>query len=218
MKKWVLTMCTVLAALGAFMTPATASAAPVLTENGTKLAVGAKITATNDGSAKFSGAFGAAECTSFWTTSTLVTNDSTKGIKATVENGGASGCTSNIGAMDLTFPKATNEGGTRHLCIQTVAGEDKGEMLPFGCNSEEAGEMTILANFTESGLKCPYKRSAGISGSFTTNSAPATLKLGGEPEFLKEEGSILCPASVKITQIAFNIYTDNVEETPLSIS
>ena len=122
----------------------------------------------------------------------------------------------------MEFPGATNEGGTKHMCIKTIPGkEDRGEILPHGCG-ETGGEMTILATVTSSEgkvmFKCAYTRSAAITGTFTTNSAPATLKLEGQPEFTKESGSFLCPTTQKLTQLAFNIYTDNEEETPLSIS
>jgi hypothetical protein len=217
MKKRIDAICVALVAFAALVIPAMASGAPVLTESGSKLAVGAKVTATNSGIAIFEGEGLKGECTSFWTTSTLVTNDTTKGIMSTVENGGANGCTSNLGKMDLTFPGATNEGGKKHMCIQSGA-VDTGSIVGRGCQEEGNGEMTINAKFTALGIDCPYRRAAAVFGSFTTNSAPATLQFTGSPEFEIEGIHTLCPSRVKLVQLAFNIYTDNAEETPLSIS
>jgi hypothetical protein len=86
----------------------------------------------------------------------------------------------------------------------------------FGKNCGEAGNGTITFKLDVTGLaECPYTRSGAVSGTFTTptDHSASTLKVTGEPEFTREGTNIFCPASGKITQMSFNLYTDTATGT-----
>lgn len=229
MSKKILGICAALVALAALAIPASASAAATLAEtpgsNYETLKVGALITATNDGNAIFEAGGGTVVCDHNWMTADVHTNDDTNGITGTITAAKFQGpeaetkCSSSLlGPTKVDIPALTNEGGTGHWCIKNKAGTDNFEVLGRGCTDSTNGPLT----FTLTGsITCTYTRSAGVSGHFTTTKEDpkaATLKVTGEPEFTKEAPSaFLCPASGKITQMAFYLYTENPEETPVYI-
>jgi hypothetical protein len=225
MYRKILGICTALIAFGAFaILPAMASASPVLTEKGTVggLPTGTKITATNTGDAIFQAGSLSVKCNENWLTGTVVKNNGSE-IEGTIENAKfqASYKTETrcdggelLGATRVKTT-LTNEGGKTHWCIKSTKTADQWELLGAGCGS--AGELTFIL---EGNITCSYKRSGSVGGTFTTNEEPAKLTVTGEPEFVKDEGSFLCPASGKITTMVFDLYTDVAEDTksPLFIS
>ena len=214
MSKKILGICAALVALVALAVPSLASAAPTLEESGTPLAVGAKIKAIQDEHSVFESGGVQITCSENWMTGEVHTNSDTNGIKGTItgasfkgtETGTKCNGGSLLGPTTVKIPALTNEGGTSHWCIENIAGVDEFEVLPHGC-TETGGEFTFIL---EGNLTCYFKRAAGIRGTFTTNSSPATLKVTGEPEFTKENPSeFFCPGTGKITTMTFHLYTED---------
>jgi len=222
MSKTILTICAALVALAALAIPTSASAAATLRENGVPLPQGAKITATQDEHTVFEAGGIQITCSENWFTAEVHTNDHTNGITGTITGAAFRGSEAEtkcnggslFGALRFKIPALTNEGGTGHWCIKSIPGTDEFEILGRGC-TETGGTFTWAL---EGNITCTYTRSEGIRGTFTTTSAPATLKFTGEPTFTKEAPSnFFCPSTQKITTWSYNLYTDNEAETPISI-
>src|SRR4051794_2322286 len=76
MHKKILGICAALVALAAFaIAPAMAAASPHLTEGGTPVAVGSKITATGLNSSEFSSGFINVSCNDYWMTAEVKKNN-----------------------------------------------------------------------------------------------------------------------------------------------
>jgi hypothetical protein len=225
MNRKILGICTALAALVALaIVPAMGLAtSPVLTY-AKAVATGQKITAIGEETAEFVGSNGVSwSCNDFWLTGSVHKNSETE-ITFTIEGasfangtdtGGTEDCSSSLGvAVKVTIPGLTNEGGTKHWCIRTNNELlDEFDLKGKGCTDEGAEELTFKLNFTGL-LDCAYKRSTPLTGSYTTNSSPATLKLNHESVFILHEQmktSIFapnCPDSEKLVKLSANLYTD----------
>jgi len=230
MHKKILGICVAVVAFAAFaIVPALAAASPVLTENGSAVATGKKITATSEGTSEFSSGFINVSCNDNWMTGTIVKNNGTE-IEGTIESasfnnknattGLTEDCSSNLGATKVTIPGLTNEGGTQHWCVISNAetGKDKAQIVPHSCGGS-GGVFTFVLNNTPGGTICRYTRSAAINATYETGVTPATLKMEGEPEFTKEETSgFLCSGTGKIRSLNFTLETDESPFTGLSIS
>jgi hypothetical protein len=198
MAKKILAICAALVAFVAL--PAVASAAPELQDSsGTKVAVGSSLTATNNGNIVFTGSNGVnVTCSESSMGGEVKTNSGTL-IEGTIKSAsftgaGGGACASNgLGAVTVTIPGLVS--GTSHWCIKTTKTADAFELIGANCGTA-SGTLTFVLH-TEFGA-CSYKRTSSVTGTFTTNTVPAVLTLGGEPEFTKEEGSFLCPSSGKL--------------------
>jgi hypothetical protein len=222
MNKKILGICAALIALAVLVAPASASAAITLTEHTpvpSSVPVGTKITATQDPTtpiAKLVTGSLSIECNENWLTGEVVKNNGIT-VEATIErvwfegNETTSGtdCKSSIG-------NATIDVTAGHWCVKTVANEDKFEIQGKGCGV--VGNEVFEFKITTGAGSCTYKReNLPLKGTFTTTTTPATLEVTGEAEFVKTAG-VLCPtANAKITQMKFDLYTDNAEEKPLSL-
>jgi hypothetical protein len=118
-------------------------------------------------------------------------------------------CSSSLGAARVKIPGLTNEGGTQHWCIKSLA-EDEFQVEPHSCTAE-GGEFTFIIE--AGGLTCRFKRAANIKGKIVNtgdvNNVPVTLKMNDGQEFTKDEpSSFLCPATGKLEQFHFQMYTD----------
>jgi len=198
MHKKILAICAALVALA--VVPAAASASPVLTTSaGATVATGSKLTAVNNGSIVFTGSNGVnVTCSSSTMGGQVKTNSGTL-IEGTIESAtftGAGGgkCSSNgLGEVGVTVPGL--KAGTSHWCIKTTKTADAFELIGANCGTA-SGTLTFILH-TAVG-ECQYTRTSSVTGTFTTNVVPATLTLGGEPEFTRENSNALCPSSGKL--------------------
>lgn len=223
MHRKILGICAALVALGAFaVVPSLASAANVTleqTEGGVTVPVTKPIVADTDPgtTALFEGSFGKTECNENVMTGSIAKNNGTE-VRGTIERAwfqsnlttSATKCASTLGAVTVTIPALTNEGGKGHWCIRTVPGEDRWELWGNGCETEPGGELTFVLDFAS--MTCSYKRSGSVTGEYTTTASTheaATLELKDEPEFVTDtSSSIFCPANGKLKVFKFKLYTD----------
>jgi hypothetical protein len=229
MHKKILGIFAALVALAAFaIAPAMAAASPHLTEGGTPVAVGSKVTATGMSTTEYSSGFMTIACNDYWMTGEVKKNNGTE-IQGTIEsasfnNKGASGttedCSSSYGATKVTIPGLANEGGTQRWCIEATS-ETPGEatVQPHSCGGS-GGSFTYVLDFTNifgSHLICRYTRSTNIPVTFTLGSDVVSLK--GEPEFNREETSgSSCPATGKLKNMSFTLEADASPFTAVTIN
>jgi hypothetical protein len=234
MQRKTLAICAALMALGALvLAPTMASATTAKdTVNGVVTTLpagtgtnGATFVAYNEGTTKLTGSNGlTVECNEDTFTGHIDKNDGTE-IQATIEDAwftsnlaGAETkeCKSSLGNATITVPGLTSGGGTKHWCLRNVpsATEDKWQLWGNDCTTEPGtGELTFIVEIGS--LKCYFKRTAALTGTFTTNVGSehkaATLTLGENAVFNTEAGpgeSALCPASGTLSNFQFEIYTD----------
>jgi len=229
MNRKIIGICAALVALAAFASvPAMSSAAALRdTVNGELKLIepGKKIVAYNEeGTAtKLTGNNGLAmECQEAKLTGSVHANPGGAAgvIFGTIEDAWFNGtesetrCSSTVGVAKVTIPGLTNEGGTQHWCIKTLP-EHEFQVEPHSCTSE-GGEFTFV--ITAGGLTCRFKRAANIKGTYTTGDVegkPVTLKMNNEQEFVKDEpSSFLCPATGKLSNFLFQMYTDTSATGP----
>ncbi|MGN6558122.1 MAG: hypothetical protein ACTHLH_08955 [Solirubrobacterales bacterium] len=192
-KKFMLA-CMVIAAFAAFVMAPVASAATITSE--TKVVpVGTSITGINTGVTKFTGPFNV-ECDHDHLTGVVTKNTDAEfegeiPIGNAQFNGTAAGtdCTSALGATKVTV--------NSKLCLKQVAGTDT--VNTTGCG----GNVTFTLEITGTG-PCKYS-TASVSGTFTTNSTPATATIS-EQAAKKEEGGIFCPGEGKL-DLVFDLHT-----------
>ncbi len=221
MPKKALAISAAVASLFILAIPATASAVVTLREAGTTVALSETITFTQDGSAIFQSGSNTWECNEIWTTGSVVKNNGTN-VEVTIEGAKfqsnltteGTKCKSNFGNMTFSVPKLTNEGGTSHWCMKSIAGEDTFELLGKGCGAG-GGELLEFVT-TWAGGTCVYKRELPLRWSFTTTSggAAATVQMTGSPEFVKVSG-LFCAATFQVVQWRYQLYTDTISEQPL---
>jgi hypothetical protein len=224
MYRKILGICAALVALGALtVAPSMASASVTIRDTvsgvDTSMATGAKIIADSTGTSVFTGSFGKVECNENVMTGSIAKNNGTE-VQATIEAAyfssnfttEATKCRSTLGNVTVTVPALTNEKATSHWCIRTVPGADEWELWGNNCGTAVgSGVLTYILDF--SGMTCSYKREGTVTGTFTTDANHAhvagTLKLSGEPEFTTDESSsIFCPATGKLQEFDFDLYTD----------
>jgi hypothetical protein len=221
MHRKILALCAALVALGALaLAPAMAAAATLKdTVSGvdTTIPVGAKIKAISEETSVFSiGEFNL-ECNENFMTASVVKNDGTN-FEATIEDARFQGpesetkCKSGLGAVKVTIPALTNEGGNGHWCLKNVVGEDKVEVFGRSCGGTGPGTFTFIMH-APLGVTCVYKREAVINGTYTTDGGThvaGTLSVTGNPEFVVDGSNFFCPTGTpKITTMKFKTYTDN---------
>jgi len=229
MNKLNISLCLAVVALAAAVAPATASAAALLRETpSTDIAVGTKVTFTGDQTAVFTAGLTTVECNENWMTGSVVKNNATE-WETTIETlRFASNLTMNetrckssgfptFGATLTTVPALTNgELSTSHWCIKNVKGSDKFELIGNDCGQAN-GTFTVI--FEGTSMKCIYSLAGNISGSFTTDSHPATFEVTGKPAFGLEAGSgMMCPAKAEVTTLKYELFTDTKNEEPLFLT
>lgn len=201
MHKRMLAFC-VAALMALAVVPAIASASPVLTENGTAVATGTSITAETDPSSPefiFTGSNPAVNvvCTVVDMGGKVVKNSGTS-IEGTIESasfkgsGGGACSGGSLGSVTVTIPALTNAGGSSHWCIKTGTKADTFEILPNACGT--AGGTFTFTLHTGVG-ECNYTRTSALTGTYITNTVPATLTLGANQSFTRENNNIFCPSS-----------------------
>jgi hypothetical protein len=70
------------------------------------------------------------------------------------------------------------------------------------------------------GVTCLYKRTATITGTYTTDTAHAasTLSVTGNPEFAADGNNFFCPTGTpKITSMKFKTYTDTASAAETNV-
>ena len=203
MFKKLMMACMAIAAFAAFVIAPAASASPVLTHEGTAVAVhpatetceknpSGCIEGKNTEETLFTGAFNV-HCNTAVLKGWVTQNNGSQ-IKGTIPVGNASftssggDCTSALGATKVTV--------TSELCIETVVGSDNATTTGCGSNVVFDLEVTGTGN-------CKYS-TASVSGTFKTN-AGATINIS-EQEAKKVEGGFFCPSSGKL-DMDFDLYT-----------
>jgi hypothetical protein len=183
----------------------TASASPVLTENGAKVLVGSPITGSSTGLALFTAGIFTLSCPNVHLTGTVTANGGTQ-VKMEVPRGsvafsgtGNGGTTCTTGGGNVSWAFASK------LCMETVTGTDNIKIT--GCVGN------IL--FTIGG--CEYSATS-MNATFSTN-ADASLNLS-EPTLVRTKegllvGAVGCPLTAKL-DLFMDLTTTN--ETTLSIS
>jgi hypothetical protein len=214
-KKLIMT-CMAIAAFAAFVVAPGASASPVLTSSGVKVAVGTSITGKNTGTITFTGSNGVnVHCSSGHLIVALTANTGSQ-IKGTVPVGGAkfTGTGAN-GDCTATEPLGdTAVTVNSELCFETVPGTDKVKIT--GC----AGKVTFTLTSTGLGIGCKYEGNVENGATFNTN-APATVNLvSGSPaagaDIPGEAGnSFFCPSGVTL-DMDFDFYTTSGVQTTIS--
>jgi len=157
------------------------------------------------------------ECPESVLTGSIHNNGTTGGVvMGTIEDAWFQGneaethCKSSIGAATVTVQLTNQLAKTNHWCIETLK-EDKFQVVPHNCTGV-GGEFTFVIH--AGGMSCGFVRSAAIGGTFTTGdvaNAPVTLTMTNNQEFTTEMvpgHSILCPASGKLSEFKFQMYTD----------
>jgi hypothetical protein len=229
MHRKILAMCASLVALGAFaIAPSVASATTLKdTVNGvdTTLPVGAKIIADSTGVSKFNGGIaGNVECNENVMTGQVTLNKGNE-VEATIEAAyfqsnltteGTKCKSSFAGPVTVTIPALTNAGGAGHWCIKTEKGTDNWVLWGNNCGTVVgSGSLTFILDIGT--LVCKYEREKvnnlqSVTGTFTTDAGShvaGTLKLSGTPVFPAEAGNPFgCPASGKLEEFDFDLYTD----------
>jgi hypothetical protein len=192
MHKKIMLACMAITAFAAFVIAPTASASPVLTENGSALAVGASIKGTNISETLFTASTGAiVRCTKAELKGSVTGNSGTV-IKGTIPVGGAvfsgtgvgspvADCTSDLGDVRVTV--------TSELCLETVTKSDN--VTITGCSGNP---VTFTLHITNTGSECKYSTST-VLGTFVTN-ASATVKVTEQSAGLVS--GFLCPSSGKL--------------------
>jgi hypothetical protein len=208
-----------LAAFAAFaVMPAGASALPTLGETSgspatfTPLAPGAKVTATNVGNTKFTGAINV-ECDhAHMTAEVHVNNDEehTSNITSAAFNGTGTGtdCTGGGESVKVT-PSVAGTGHELPWCIQALAGSDSFTVRGNSCTNPSR-PITFAFDFTGIGLTCKYKKEGSFTGTFTTDLSgqDAVLTISEQATSGTGEGNnIFCPTSGKL-DMSFTLETD----------
>jgi hypothetical protein len=206
MYKKLMLACMAVAAFATSVVAPAASASPVLTENGTAVAVGASIEDKITGVMKFTGAFNV-ECSSTNLKGTVTKNSGTK-LETTIPAGGVTisgtavggDCTSALGATKVTI--------NSELCFASGAAPAD-TFTVTGCSAN----VVFTLEVTGTG-PCKYS-TAVVNGTFSTNVTPTTINVS-EQEFKKIEGGFFCPSSGKL-DMDLDMYTTGTN-TGLTIS
>jgi hypothetical protein len=186
-QKLILT-CVATAALAVFVVAPVASASPVLTSEGSVVAVGAEVKGNNTGTFIFDEGGYTISCEKVTLAAKVAENSGTKiqleaaagGLVMTGAGAGGD-CTASWGPATLTWPK---------MCFATIKGSDS--LSITGCGSS----ITMTTNITGV-ITCQYAVGS-ISASYLTNQN-ATFSLSSIP-LVKTEGSgAFCPSEIKFS-------------------
>jgi hypothetical protein len=191
MYKKLMLACMAIAAFAAFVI-APAAQATTLTENGSAVAVGSSVTATNEGITKFTGGFGV-ECEKDHLQGTVTANGTNVEGEIPVgsakfENASSSECSSLLGPTTVTV--------TSRLCLKVAKGTDN--LTVTGCGGN------VVFDLRAGGVTCKYE-TASVSGTATTNTTPATAEVKEQPA-QEVGGSFFCPNEGKL-DMTFKLYT-----------
>jgi hypothetical protein len=230
MKRKTIAICSALAALAVFAIAPATSWGSFLKEtvNGEPLVIpaGRQVVAYNELGTSVKIAAGAftIECNEVTMTGQVHANHDVNGnVLVTIEDvwfrGDASEtrCTDNGNPASVLIPQITNEGGKQHWCIKIPFGVDVFHLEPRNCTEVAGGEFTFVIVTT--GITCAYKRAETITGTVTTKdieNKPVTFK-ANPAEFVTDPGgahSILCPATAKLENFLFEMYTDTALTGP----
>jgi len=191
MYKKSITACVAIAAFAAFVVAPVASASPVLTSEGSAVAVGTTVKGSNTGVFKFQSSAGGytIECSSVGLDANVTANAGTKiqmespaGGFTTTGTGTSGDCTASWGPAKLAWGK---------MCFATVEKTDTVSVT--GCG----GNLTLTTNITGT-ADCLYAAASG-SGTFVTG-ADAQITVSSLPEIL-QESSFFCPTEVKFSMV-----------------
>lgn len=229
MAKNLFTVCMGLTVLAALALPATASASPVLTENGVAVAVGKKITATQVGTSKFTNTEGTRtqlECSTGTMTGELTKNNGSEieGKITSLLFGGTG-----PQATGEPMPECTGESIFGNVSVTAVvssvapwcvrsAGEDKFAISGGAC---PGGGTLKLKTVTTLAGTCEYESTGSMGGTYNTGGTSATLTVtsghGTENGFKLIAGGFACPTSY-MYDMQFTLETDSATVEPLTIS
>jgi len=225
--------CMALAAVAALAAPAASSAASAKIcetsgETCTAIAVGSKIrdhivpgTLVNVFTPS-----GTITCSEALTTGVVTKNEEAVS-EATIETASITGtgeggkCTGPFGNFQWT----TNVGNGVPYCLKNIAGEAMETQIRGNSCTNAARSLTFVWDL-EGGVSCKYSRSVEsgpLKGKYTTDTAPENSDLvvhiprsATGSKFTKEEGGILCPASLEL-ELSLTFETDVVGTSPLYI-
>jgi hypothetical protein len=227
MSRKLLILIAILAALGIVSALPAAASATFLTDTSegvtTLVRTGSKIKAIGNGTAIFTFGSGfTVECNENFLTGEVLKNNGT--VEATITDAKVQSnlttegtkCRSNFGNFTWTTELTNETGGTKHWCIRSVAGTDTVELVGRNCAEKGSGNITFTFDFN--GLTCKYSHEASLIFAFTTPTehVASTLSLTGEPLWKKEEG-LVCPAELRVVQLAFKLYTDTATSNETNI-
>jgi hypothetical protein len=228
MHRKILGICTAMLAFGILaIGPAAALAATHLDEPTGNVVVGAKIKAIGGGANSnhysiFKGEGLEVTCNENYLTGTLhktenpVEGTITAGAFDSNLNASGTDCKSNLGATRVTLPQLEKT-PAEHWCLVSAA-NDTFNFFGRSCTSEGNGKLTFILDNTPLGIQCAYVREAAVAGTFKTGVLGAEqttqLKVTGEPVFNTElPSNSLCPATGKISNMTFGLYTDTESTT-----
>jgi hypothetical protein len=127
-------------------------------------------------------------------------------------------CTDNNTPASVLIPEITNEGGKQHWCIKNPFNTDEFLLEPRNCTEGAGGEFKFTIVTT--GITCGFKRAEPLKGTVTTGDVenkPVTFKMNAGQEF-KTNGvgghSVFCPATAKLENFLFEMYTDTAVTGP----
>jgi hypothetical protein len=208
--------CVALVAFAAFaVIPALASASPVLTEAGKKVEGTPTIVATQATGTviELETSAGFVKCSKSFLTGPLKANTGTT-IQGQITRSSFTGTSGTGTQCESQFLGAITVDAPQTMCIHS-GGKDAFEIVNGTCGTA-GGNLTFT--LTGSLGTCSYVRSS-VTGSYNTNTTPSVLTIGASQTFsgAGEENPFICPASGTLKG-SYNLFTDNAEETPLTIS
>jgi hypothetical protein len=198
MHKKILALCAALVALA--VTPAMASASPVLQEGGVNVAVGSSITATAT-TVQFTSNLGTVTCAKSVLHGKVSANTGklVEGNveKATFTNNEGGACESWAGAVTVT---------TENLpwCVQTTSTTaDTFKIRGGGCG---AAEKNLQFTLDFPGFSCKFSKAGGVTGTYKTGTG--TLD-STSAVFSLIEGGFFCPSSGTLDPETYHLETSN---------
>jgi hypothetical protein len=217
--------------------PSGASAAPCVTDPaGTCLATGNLLRITNEENITLTTSLGNVVCSKANITGKLTTNDHTNGIVGDISTADFTG-TATSSRCTTTIPDLLH-GGTLTMQVTQVGeyclrstGNDTASIGRGLCTAPDvAGPRFIFDVFGSTGVSegsCEFERSTKnasgveeaqrLTATYNTNVAPATGTFEASQRFRRIAGTTICPSEGTLDG-KFLVYTDNTEETGVSIS
>lgn len=222
MRSKLITACISLVAFAACAAvPTIASASPELTEpTGTTLAPLSLIKATNIGETTFESSSTTVHCTGAELTGKVITNSGTHiagEISSAHFTGSAPGgeCTSGSGNVNVTETTPTNG---LPWCVTSTKTAHQFELRGGAC-SAKARPIRFAMHITTflGSVECPYEKTTGILGTFTTHPSDAVLSIANQ-SFKRVGENGLCPAEGSL-KMSFTLETDTTASAdPIWIS
>jgi hypothetical protein len=213
MYKKLITLCMAMAAFAAVVTPATASANPILLEGGTLVPTGTTLIGKNVGETTITTSLGNLKCTTVTLGGKLTVDTTPLGIEVDIESATFAGdgpnapnepdkeCTGPFGSFSVTANPPTNG---LPWCLEMTAG-DSVRLRGGSCLSASRPIRLVLVFTSELIGTCTYQRATAAVG--TVNTAEGTAGIS-EQEWTKFEGGSGCPATGKL-DMAFKFETEN---------